>query len=358
MTLKTHRKTSAAQIWANEQSDQGQRKQRPIETITPEEALRMITSGDETDDDGEEDLGDTPHVIITGAQPRPGSGSSSEMANWKRLEPILGKPVPMLSHLPDLTFAEQTLSRKFPWFEGANDIVLEAIALAHMSKRAPQLPSMLLYGAPGCGKTEYARTLADLFQSPLTLLPIAGAADDCGISATDRRWSTSQPSLPVRRILATGRADQIICIDELDKGSPLNSNNGSAQGSLMQMLSARSDYFDMFVAAPVDLRSVTFIATANTLGPIIQPLLDRMLLVECSPPKPKHFDAILDSCLDRFATEFGIEAGMLTLEPEDRDIILSALRGMQRPSIRSIAKLIQRVLANDARMMMRQRVLH
>lgn len=297
-------------------------------------------------------------IVVTAEQPKPNSSQHSEMGAWRKLEPILGKALPILSELPELEHAEEVLERKFPWFHAVNDIVLETIALAHMSQKPPQLPNMLLYGAPGCGKTEYARTLADLFKTPLTLLPVGGTADDCGLSATDRRWSTSQPSLPVRRMLATGRADHIICIDEIEKSPPIHQQNGSPQSSLMQMLSSRTDYFDLYVGGPINLSTITFIATANELAPLIPPLLDRMLLLHCETPTPQHFPTILDSCIERVCEEKGIPKGVLDLSKRDKMTMKDLWERSRQPSIRTIMKMVERLLAHETRTLLKERVLH
>lgn len=308
------------------------------------------------DEDEEEEEKEYPKIIVTPAQPK--SSDASEKHYQRRLEPLLGVPLPIKSHLPSLKDAAAKLDQVFPWFSSANEIVMDAIALAHMSQRPPQLPNMLLVGPSGCGKTEYARILAELFDTPLSLLPVAGTGDDCGLAATDRRWSTSQPSLPVRRMIATGRADQVICIDEADKSAPLNNHNGSVQGALMQMLSARRDYYDIYVSGPVDLSTVTFIATANDLNRISAPLLDRFIVVECRPPTSVHFDALLDSCASRLMRNMELPEGLFEITPDDRKLIREAWLRLPTPSIRSITKIVEKLVSDQARDLLETRILH
>lgn len=306
------------------------------------------------EEDGDEDY---PTVVITADQPK--SSDRQEAAYQKRLEAIIGKHVPIKSQLPDFMLAKERLERSFPWFEAANTVVLDAIALAHMSQRPPQLPNVLLLGPSGCGKTEYARLLADLFGTPLALVPVAGSSDDCGLASIDRRWSTSQPSLPIRRILTTGRADHIICLDELDKSVAVTGgHNGSVQGSLMQMLSSRKDYLDLYVSAPVDLTSITFMATANQTSTINGAVLDRMLIVQCLPPQPEHFDVLLDSCVSKLLSAMDLPVGLFEIDQMDRDLIRNAWLRLPTPSIRTISKIVEKLVSDQARDLLEHRILH
>ena len=62
---------------------------------------------------------------------------------------------------------------------------------------------------------------------------------------------------------------------------------------------------------PCDLSWVSWIATANEIGPLPKPLLERFHIVVVKVPGPEHFMTLVYGARKAFAAELGIDTRML-----------------------------------------------
>ena len=86
----------------------------------------------------------------------------------------------------------------------------------------------------------------------------------------------------VESLIKAGSSNPVIILDEIDKlGS---SNQGDPSSAMLEVLDPEQNgtFHDNYIDIDYDLSNVMFIATANNLGSIPAPLLDRMELIEVS----------------------------------------------------------------------------
>ncbi len=182
--------------------------------------------------------------------------------------------VPAMAHLYD----------QLPNFTAALDDVKKQIALCASSADALELQPMLLLGAPGIGKTHFAKRLADLIATGYGFVSMSSMTAGWILSGSSSQWKNSKPGKVFETFLHGQYANPLILVDELDKVS--GDSQYDPLGALYALLehdTARA-FIDEFVELPIDASNVFWVATANDAARIPEPILNRMNVYEIDPP--------------------------------------------------------------------------
>ncbi|WFC98731.1 endopeptidase La [Malassezia yamatoensis] len=206
-------------------------------------------------------------------------------------------------------------------------------------------PILLLVGPPGTGKTSIARSLAAALHRPFTRLSLGGVRDEAEIRGHRRTYVGALPGSIVGALRRAKTSDCVMLLDEVDKLSSGNAMHGDPTAALLEVLDPEqnSGFKDHYINVPIDLSRVLFIATANTLDTIPEPLLDRTDVVSVAGYThdekvaiakrhilPKQIQAqglqpsqvqISDEVLLAIATWYTREAGVRTMERRIGDVI-------------------------------------
>jgi ATP-dependent Lon protease len=245
-----------------------------------------------------------------------------------------------LIYLENVDQLKAILDTEFPWFANVTDVIhRQLIVQQHSATPAFKLRPILLAGGPGVGKTSYVKRLAELAELPFRSLMAAGANDSMFLRGTPRGWSSARPSAIANLIASNFVANPMILVDELDKASS-DIKNGRVWDVLLQLLepSSASVYLDECLQVPCDFSFVSWIATANEIGMLPKPLLERFTVILVQSPGPEHFETLLNGVISQFAHELGIDYRMLpTLDHED----VNVLRNCRSPrEINKIARMM------------------
>ncbi len=251
--------------------------------------------------------------------------------------------------------AETILEDEHYGLKKVKERILEFLAVHTLN---PDIKGQIicLAGPPGIGKTSIARSIAKAMGRKYVRVSLGGVRDEADIRGHRKTYVGAMPGRIMAAMEQAGTADPMILLDEIYK--LCSDIKGDPSSAMLEVLDSEQNctFRDHFIEVPFDLSKAVFITTANDVGNIPSPLLDRMELIELpSYTAEEKFHIAKDHLIPKQLGEHGLKGTQLKIADDAIDDIIAyytreaGVRNLERRIASLCRKAAKKIADGDAK---------
>ena len=246
----------------------------------------------------------------------------------------------------DLNVARQILEDEHFGLARIKQRIVEFLAVRKLNPTG-RAPILCFVGPPGVGKTSLGQSIARALDKPFVRVSLGGVHDEAEIRGHRRTYIGAMPGNIVQSLRKAGARDCVMMLDEVDKLTA--SAHGDPSAALLEVLDPEqnSSFRDNYLGVPFDLSRVVFIATANVIDQVPQPVRDRMEVIELPGYTQEEKLQIAQRYLLRRQRELnGLREDQCEITPEALGVIVASYT--REAGVRQLEREIGRVMRHAA----------
>jgi ATP-dependent Lon protease len=185
---------------------------------------------------------------------------------------------------PSTAAAVDDLRAQSPNFVNVIDDLRKYLALAVAGNEAVQFTPMLLLGAPGLGKTYFAKKLAQALGTGFEFVSMSSLTAGWVLTGASAQWNNARPGKVAQTLIEREYANPVVVLDEVDKAG--GDSRYDPMGALYALLErdTAAHFKDEFIDVDIDASHILWVATANDESTIPEPILNRMNVYAIEQP--------------------------------------------------------------------------
>ncbi len=245
----------------------------------------------------------------------------------------------------DIGAARKLLDDEHYGLEKVKDRIIQHLTVMKL-KQNKQGSILLLVGPPGTGKTSLGKSIAEVLGREYVRISLGGVKDEAEIRGHRRTYLGALPGRIIQGMKRAGQKNPVFILDEVDK--LMAAYNGDPASALLEVLDPEQNdsFSDHYLDVPYDLSDVFFIATANSLRDIPEPLRDRMEIIEIgSYTSHEKFHIAKDHLISIVLEEHGLDETQLQIDDDALKTIIekytreAGVRGIKR-QLSAVARVV------------------